>query len=98
MSILNKDKAPVSINGIKAYSKEVLSDKIRRLTIANVQLMIDKMESEKIKINLEVNRARLFGEKNSLVTKREKLRTEIITLNAVNILIRSYQDPFLKPI
>ena len=33
----------------------------------------DKMETEKAKVNLEVDRARLLGEKNSLVAKREEL-------------------------
>jgi len=36
MSTLGKGKAPVSTSGVEAYSKEVLGDEIRRLTIANV--------------------------------------------------------------
>ncbi len=54
------------------------------------------METEKTRVNLEADRARLLGKKNSLVTKREKLRAEITTLNATNVLIRGHQDPLLK--
>ncbi len=93
ISISNKDKTPVSTNGIKTYNKETLGDKIRRLIIANIQLMTDKMETEKAKVNLKVDKVQLFGKKNSLVTKRKKLRTEITTLNAVgpsNIPVRRY--------
>ncbi len=90
MFTLSKGKAPVCTNGIEAYSKEVLDDEIRRLIITNVQLMIDKIETEKARVNLEANRARLFDKKNFLVVKREKLRAEIITLNTVNVLIRSH--------
>ena len=35
--------------------------------------MTNKIESEKVKINLEADRMRLFDEKNSLVAKREEL-------------------------
>ncbi len=56
------------------------------------------METEKAKVNLETNRTRLFGKKNSLVAKRKKLRTKIVALNAANVPIRKHQDPFLKPI
>ncbi len=48
------------------------------------------METKKVKINLEVDRIQLFDKKNSLVVKREELRTEIVTLNVVglfNILV-----------
>ena len=54
------------------------------------------MKTEKIKVNLKANKTRLFGEKNSLVVKREKLRTEIATLNIAgpsNAPDCSYQDP-----
>ncbi len=54
--------------------------------------MTDKIETK--------NKMRLFDEKNSLVAKREKLRAEIVTLNAArpfNIPIYRHQDPFLKP-
>ncbi len=101
MSILSKDKASASTNSIKAYNKEILDDKIRRLTIVNVQLVINKIKTEKTRINLEANRIQLFGKKNSLVVKREKLRIEIAILNAAgpsNVLIRGYQDPLLRPI
>jgi len=97
ISILGKGKAPASTNGVEAYSKEALDDKICRLTTANAQLMTDKMETEKTRVNLKADRAQLFGEKNSLVAKREKLRTEIAMLNTANIPVRSYQDPLLKP-
>ncbi len=89
-----------STNGIKAYNKETLNDEIRRLTTANIQLMTDKMETEKAKVNLEVDRVQLFGEKNSLVVKRKEFRAEIVALNAAgpsNILVYKHQDLFLKP-
>jgi len=47
ISILSKGKASVSTSGIEAYSKETLNDEIRRLIIANIQLVVDKMEIEK---------------------------------------------------
>ncbi len=50
-------------NGIETYSKETLNDKIYRLTTTNVQLMINKIETEKTKINLKVDRVRLFDKK-----------------------------------
>ncbi len=96
--ISNKGKTPISTNGIEAYNKEILGDKIRRLTIVNIQLMTDKMETEKIKVNLKTDKVRLFNEKNFLVIKREELRAEIAVLNTVNALIRNHQDPFLGPI
>ena len=60
--------------------------------------MTDKIKTEKAKVNLKADKTRLFGEKNSLVVKREELRAEIVTLNATNVLVRGYQDPFLGPI
>jgi len=93
ISTLGKGKASASTNGIEAYNKEALGNKIRKLTTTNVQLMIDKMEIEKARINLEVDRMRLFGEKNSLMAKKEKLRTEIIALNTAgpfNVPVRSH--------
>ncbi len=83
----------VSTNGVEVYNKEVLGDEIRRLTVANVQLVTNKTETEKAKINLKTDRMWLFNEKNSLVVKREELRAEIAILNAAgfsNVLIRSY--------
>ncbi len=62
--------------------------------------MTNKIETEKTKVNLEVNRIQLFNKKNFLIGKRKELRTEIITLNIAgppNILIRRHQDPLLKP-
>ncbi len=93
ISILSKDKAPVSINGIETYNKEILGDEIRRLITVNVQLIADKIKTEKVKVNLKADRIRLFGKKNSLVAKRKELRIEIATLNAIglsNVLIRGY--------
>ncbi len=93
MSISGKGKAPVSTNGVETYNKEVLGDEIRRLTATNVQLMADKIETEKARINLEVDKIQLFDEKNSLVAKKEELRTEIAALNAIkpfNIPIYRY--------
>ncbi len=52
--------------------------------------MIDKIETEKVKINLETNRIRLLGEKNSLVVKKEEFRAEIVTLNVANVPIYSH--------
>ncbi len=92
MSTSNKDKTSISTNGIEVYTKEQLAAEIQRFTAANAQLVTDKMETEKTKINLETNKARLLGEKNSLVAKRKELRTKIVTMNTVkssNVLIRS---------
>ena len=52
--------------------------------------MIDKIETEKAKVNLEADRTRLFNEKNSLVAKKEKLRAEIAALNVANVLVRGH--------
>jgi len=35
ISISNKDKTPVFINGIEVYNKEALGDEIRKLTAVN---------------------------------------------------------------
>ena len=90
MSTLDKGKTPASTSGVEAYSKEILGDEIRRLTAANAQLVIDKTETEKARVNLEADKARLFGEENSLVAKREELRAEIAALNVVNVPIRGH--------
>ena len=61
--------------------------------------MTDKIETKRIKVNLEADKMRLLKEKNSLVVKREELQIEIVILNAVgfsNVLIYRYQDPLLK--
>ena len=92
----SKDKTPVSTNDVEAYSKETLDDEIRRLITANVQLMINKIEIEKAKVNLEANKIQLFGEKNSLIVKRKELQAEIAILNISNISTRRYQNPLLK--
>ena len=94
-----KGKAPVSTNGVEAYNKEALGDEIRRLTVTNAQLVTDKIETEKVRVNLEADKARLFDEKNSLVVKREELRAEIATLNAaglLNVPIHGHQNPLLR--
>ncbi len=99
MSTSSKGKASASINGTKAYTKEQLAVEIQRLSTANAQLINDKIKTEKIKVNLEANRARLLGKKNSLIAKREELRAEITVLNAVgpsNAPVRGYQDPLLN--
>jgi len=49
------------------------------------------METERTKVNLEADKVRLLGEKNSLVVKKEELRAEIVVINAVgsfNVLVR----------
>ncbi len=98
MSTSSKDKASVSTSSVEAYNKKTLGDKIYRLTTANTQLMADKMETEKTRVNLETDKTRLFGEKNSLVVKKKELRTKIAALNAINVPVYSYQDPLLRPI
>ncbi len=93
ISTSGKSKAPIFISGVEAYNKETLSDEIHRLITANIQLVIDKMETKKVKVNLKIDRMRLFGKKNSLVVKREKLRTEIVILNVAgssNVLVCGY--------
>src|SRR6266699_3083830 len=59
--------------------------------------MIDKIKTKKTRVNLKADKTQLFDEKNFLVVKREELRTEIVTLNIVNVLVRRYQDPLLRP-
>ncbi len=44
---------------------------------------------------------RLFDEKNSLITKKKELRTEIAVLNVTgpsNVPVHRHQNPLLKPI
>ncbi len=99
ISISNKSKTFISTNDIEIYIKEQLVAEIQRFTITNVQLMTNKMETERIKVNLEADRARLLEKKNSLVVKREELRAEIVTLNVAgffNVLVRRYQNPLLR--
>ncbi len=72
MSTSGKGKAPTSTNNVKAYNKKVLNDKIYRLIIANAQLITDKIEIEKAKVNLEIDKIQLFGGKNSLVVKKKE--------------------------
>ena len=64
-------------------------------------MVTDKIETEKARVNLKADRARLFNEKNSLVAKKEELRAEIATLNTTelpNVPIHRHQDPLLRPI
>jgi len=56
ISILNKGKTSASTNDVKAYNKKTLNDEIRKLTIANVQLITDKIETEKVRVNLEADK------------------------------------------
>ena len=56
ISISSKGKTSIFISGVEVYSKKILGDKICRLTAANVQLVTDKMETEKVRVNLEVDR------------------------------------------
>ncbi len=90
ISTSDKDKTPVSTNGVEAYNKEILNDKICKLIIVNVQLMIDKIKTEKTRINLKANKTRLLNKKNFLIAKKKEFWTEIITLNVINVLIRDY--------
>jgi len=71
--ISNKGKTPISTNGIEAYNKEILGDKIRKLTTTKVKLITNKMETEKTKVNLKTDKTRLFNEKNFLIVKKEEL-------------------------
>ena len=73
ISTLGKGKAFIFINGVEVYSKEALNDKIHRLITANVQLMTDKTETEKTKVNLKADKIRLLSKKNFLVAKKEEL-------------------------
>ncbi len=72
ISTLSKGKTPVFTNGVETYNKETLNDEIRRLTATNVQLVVDKMETEKVKVNLKADKIQLFNEKNSLIIKKEE--------------------------
>ncbi len=83
--ILNKGKTFVFTNSIEVYNKKAVDDEIYKLIAANVQLMIDKIEIEKVRVNLEADRTQLFGKKNSLVVKREEFRVEIVVLNVIEL-------------
>ncbi len=52
--------------------------------------MTDKIEIEKIRINLKANKAQLLNKKNSLVAKKKELRTKIAILNIVNVPVRNH--------
>ncbi len=55
--------------------------------------MADKIKTEKIKVNLETDKARLLNEKNFLIVKKEELQAEIVVLYIIrpfNILIRKH--------
>jgi len=93
ISILSKGKTSASTNDVKAYNKKTLGDKICKLTTTNVQLMINKIKTEKVKVNLETDKIQLLDKKNFLIIKKEKLQIEITVLNVVelsNVLIHRY--------
>ncbi len=71
MFTLGKGKASVFTNGVETYNKETLGDEIRKLTTTNIQLMTDKIKTEKVRVNLEADKIQLFDEKNSLVAKKK---------------------------
>ena len=48
---------PVSTNGVEAYNKKALGDEIRKLIATNTQLITNKMETEKTRVNLEIDKA-----------------------------------------
>ncbi len=99
ISASNKGKTSASTNGVEAYIKEQLAIKIQRFTIANVQLVTNKIKTKKIKVNLETDKAQLLKKKNSLVVKREELRVEIAAMNVIrssNVLVCRQQNPLLK--
>ncbi len=91
ISILNKGKTFILTSSIEVYIKEQLAIEIQRFIIANIQLVTDKIKTERTKVNLEIDRMRLLEKKNSLIVKREKLRIEIVVINVVgfsSVLIR----------
>jgi len=99
ISTSGKGKTPVSTNGVEAYNKEALDDEIRRLIAINVQLIANKIKTEKAKVNLEADKIRLFDEKNFLVAKKEEFRTEIAILNVIgfsNVSICGISESVLK--
>jgi len=86
ISNLGKGKTLASSNGIKAYSKEVLREEIRRLTITNVQLANDKLDIEAVKTRFEADKARLISKKNIFVAKKKKLQIELaVAISTANI-------------
>ena len=44
------------MNNAEVFTKEQLAVEIQRFSIANTQLVTDKIETEKIKVNLEIDR------------------------------------------
>ncbi len=55
--------------------------------------MTDKMEIEKVRVNLEANKVQLLDKKNSLIVKKKELRTEIAILYTArlsNVLVYGY--------
>jgi hypothetical protein len=79
----SKGKGPASTSGVEAYSKEQLAEEICKLTIANAQLVNDKLGAEATNTKLEADRNKLINEKNILVAKREELRTELEATRAI---------------
>ena len=70
--ISNKGKTLISTNSVEVYTKEQLATEIQRFTIANIQPMTDKIETEKTKVNLEIDKIRLLKKKNSLIVKKKE--------------------------
>ena len=90
ISTLGKGKTPASTNNIETYNKETLGDEIRRLITTNTQLISDKIETEKAKVNLKADKIQLFNKKNSLVVKKKEFKAEIVALNTINTPIRNH--------
>ncbi len=89
ISISGKDKTFISTNDIETYTKEQLTVEIQRFTVANTQLITDKIKIERTKVNLEADKTQLLKEKNSLVVKREEFRVKIAAMN----IARSFNVP-----
>ncbi len=93
ISISSKSKTFVSTSNVEVYNKKTLDDEIRKLTTANIQFVTDKIKTKKARVNLEIDKTRLFDKKNSLIVKKEEFRAEIAILNAAgfsNPLIRGH--------
>jgi predicted GTPase len=60
-----------------------LAEEIRKFTTANIQLVNDKLGIKATNAKLEADKNKLINEKNILVVKREKLRTELAVIRAI---------------
>ncbi len=56
ISISNKSKTFISTNNIEVYNKKILGDEIYKLITTNVQLVADKIKTEKVKVNLKTDK------------------------------------------